>query len=206
MRITEKFPLWLRWTHWLNSVFLAGMIWSGILIYWAHRAYAPFLPDSFFRFLGVEYRLAEGLAWHFALAWLFAVNGLVYVVGLAWTGEWRSLAPTRADFRNALLVVAHDLGLRRAPPPQGKFNAAQKFAYSGVIAMGAGALITGLAIYKPKRLPWLAEALGGYQGARILHFALTAAFLAFTVVHLAQVARAGWNAFRAMVAGFEVER
>ena len=182
MRITERFPFWLRLTHWLNVVFLSGMIWSGILIYWAHQAYTPFIPPWAYASFGLSARLAEGLAWHFAMAAAFTLNGLAYVSGLAWTGEWRTLASGR-----------------------GGFNVAQRFAYSGAIALGAGSAVTGLAVYKPKTLSWLAFALGGYERARLLHFLLMSAFLGFIAVHLVQVARAGWRSVRAMIAGFEEE-
>ena len=46
--------------------------------------------------------------------------------------------------------------------------------------------------------------LGGYEWARIEHFALTILFTLFFVVHIIQVLLAGWNNFRGMVAGFEV--
>ena len=48
--------------------------------------------------------------------------------------------------------------------------------------------------------------LGGYEMARWLHFWLTMAFLGFFVIHVAQVVLAGWNNFRSMVSGFEVQR
>ena len=46
--------------------------------------------------------------------------------------------------------------------------------------------------------------LGGYEWARWEHFALTVGYVLFFVVHLAQVIRAGWNNFRAMVTGYEL--
>ncbi len=36
------------------------------------------------------------------------------------------------------------------------------------------------------------------------HFALTIGYVLFFVIHIAQVIRAGWNNFRAMVAGYEL--
>ena len=64
-------------------------------------------------------------------------------------------------------VVLHDLRIRREPLPRRKFNGAQRIAYTGVIAMGAGSLLTGLAIYKPVQLSWLTAILGGYEAARL---------------------------------------
>ncbi len=122
-----------------------------------------------------------------------------------WSGEWRSLVPTRASVGEAWQVVLHDLGLRKGPLPPAKFNHAQRIAYTGVVLMGAGSLLTGLAIYKPVQLRWLASLLGGYPAARAEHFALTIGYVLFFVIHIAQVVRAGWNNFRAMVIGVEVE-
>ena len=84
------------------------------------------------------------------------------------------------------------------------FNAAQKFAYCGVIAMGAGSLLTGLAILKPVQLSWLTSLCGGYPTARAIHFILTLGYVGFFVIHITQVIKAGWNNFRAMVTGYEV--
>jgi thiosulfate reductase cytochrome b subunit len=101
-------------------------------------------------------------------------------------------------------VTLHDFGLRRDLPPQGKYNGAQRIAYTAVLAMGCGSVATGLAIYKPTQLAWLTASVGGYEMARFLHFWLTIGYLGFFAIHVAQVVRAGWNNFRSMVAGFEV--
>ena len=90
------------------------------------------------------------------------------------------------------------------PLPRAKFNGAQRLAYTGVILMGAGSVLTGLAIYKPTQLGWLTSLLGGYEWARWEHFALMIGYVLFFIIHIAQVIRAGWNNFRAMVTGYEL--
>jgi hypothetical protein len=70
--------------------------------------------------------------------------------------------------------------------------------------MGAGSVVTGIAIYKPVQFAWLAWLLGGYEAARFEHFLLVVGYVLFFVIHISQVIRAGWNNFRAMVTGFEV--
>ena len=154
----------------------------------------------------VDHRLAEGMAWHFTFMWFFAINGLLYVAYTFWSGEWRELVPNRHTFAEAWQVVLHDLGIRKQPLPRRKFNGAQRLAYTGVIAMGAGSLLTGLAIYKPVQLAWLTTLLGGYPLARLEHFVLAVGYVAFFVIHITQVIRAGWNNFRAMVIGVEVAK
>jgi len=212
-RQAPKHPRAIRWMHWINVPLLSIMIGSGLLIYWANDEYAlrvggatlfHFFPDWFYRTLDLEGGLALGMAYHFTFMWFFAINGFCYVLYTLLSGEWRHLLPNRRTPREAWHVVLHDLRLRRAPLPPAKFNGAQRIAYTGVILMGAGSLVTGLAIYKPTQLAWLTNLLGGYSWARTEHFALTIGYVLFFIIHIAQVVRAGWNNFRAMVTGYEL--
>jgi len=201
--LAKKHPLAIRWFHWINFPLLAMMIWSGILIYWAYPAYLK-LDQTTWRALKINNRLAEGMALHFFFMWLFAGNGVLYVLYTLLSGEWRELVPRRGTLREAWQVLLHDLRIRKEPLPRVKFNGAQRIAYTSVIVMGLGSLVSGLAIYKPVQFAWLAWLFGGYQGARFVHFALTVGYVLFFLVHIAQVIRAGWNNFRAMVIGVEV--
>ena len=198
----------VRWFHWINFPLLFLMIWSGIMIYWAYPAYHagafPLFPKWLFAMLGIPFRLAEGMALHFFFMWFFVINGILYVTYTFVSGEWRYLIPRSwLAFRDAWQVVLHDLHLRSQAPPQEKYNAAQQIAYSAIILMGIGSVITGFAIYKPVQLFWLTALLGGYATARLIHFALTMGYVVFFIVHLIQVALAGWNNFRSMIIGWE---
>ena len=213
-RLEKKHPLAIRWLHWINFPLLALMIWSGILIYWAYPTYRVGVGDftlfkmnldqTTWRLLHVNNRLAEGMALHFFFMWFFTINGVLYVLYTLVSGEWRHLVPNRHSFREAIHVVMHDLHLRRDPPPARKFNGAQQIAYTAVIFMGLGSVLTGLAIYKPVNLSALTTVFGGYPMARFFHFWLTVGYVLFFLVHIAQVVRAGWNNFRAMIIGSEV--
>jgi thiosulfate reductase cytochrome b subunit len=213
-RLVEKHPLAIRWFHWVNFPVLSLMIWSGLWIYWANDIYRigwgqttlyKFFPQSFYDTFHLDHKLAQGMNWHFLLMWVFFLNGLLYVGYTIVSGEWRYLLPDRHSFREAWEVTLHDLGLRKTAPPVRKYNGAQRIAYTLVVLMGVGSLLTGLAIYKPVQFGWLTQALGGYETARFVHFVLTIGYVLFFVVHVAQVVRAGWNNFRSMVAGFEIE-
>jgi len=198
-----------RWFHWINFPLLSIMIWSGLLIYWAFPTYTlgplHFFPDWFYNAFHMKQRLAEGMALHFFFMWLFAINGVLYVAYTLISGEWRLLVPqSTSAFRDAWYVVLHDLRLRKDLPSQEKYNAAQQIAYTAIVVMGAGSLLTGLAIYKPTQLSWLAALFGGYQMARWFHFALTILYVLFFGLHVGQVLLAGWNNFRSMVSGWEV--
>jgi thiosulfate reductase cytochrome b subunit len=220
--IEYKHSLATRWMHWINFPLLFLMIYSGILIYWADSQHEGinasqvyrigaggwtlfrFFPRWFYSVFHLKFQLAQGLAYHFFFMWFFALNGVAYVTYTLLSGEWRNLVPTRESFKGAIDVVMHDLGLSNNPLPESKFNHAQRIAYTGVVLIGAGSLFTGLAIYKPSQLHFLTGLLGGYEVARWLHFWLTLGYVAFFLVHLAQVIRAGWGNFRAMVLGYRI--
>jgi thiosulfate reductase cytochrome b subunit len=106
-------------------------------------------PRWFYNDFHFKYQLAQGLAYHFFFMWFFALNGIAYVLYTFLSGEWRNLIPTRHSFAGAFHVVLHDLGLSKRPLPRQKFNDAQRIAYTSVVLMGIGSLLTGLAIYKP---------------------------------------------------------
>lgn len=203
----------MRWTHWVNFPVLAIMIWSGLFIYWANDAYGisifnftliKFFPEWFYDYFHISARLAEGMAFHFLFMWFFFINGLLYISYTVFSGAWRELLPNKNSFKEAWLVLLHDLHIRKTVPPQKKYNAAQRIAYTAIILMGMGSVITGLAIYKPVQFYWICWLCGGYHFARILHFALTIGYVFFFLIHIVQVMLAGWNNFRAVIAGFEV--
>jgi thiosulfate reductase cytochrome b subunit len=223
MRLVRKHPLAIRWFHWLNFPLLAMMVWSGILIYWANDTYRlgwgditllRFFPQGFYEAVGVVQRgadgqlhgrLAEGMAWHFLFMWFFAVNGALYFLYTLVSGQWRHLLPNRRSLAEAWQVLLHDLRLSKQAPPPSKYNGAQRIAYTVVVIMGLGSMLTGLAIYKPVQLAWLTAVFGGYQFARVLHFALTIGYVLFFLIHVMQVLRAGWNNFRGMLTGHTLE-
>jgi len=212
-QIENKHPLAIRWFHWINFPVLAIMIWSGTLIYWANDIYRigfgdktllQFYPDSFYKAFHIDGRLAEGMAWHFVFMWFFFINGAIYVLYTIISGEWKLLLPNRRSLKEAIQVTLYDFHLSKYKPAQGKYNAAQRIAYSAIIIMGMGSLISGLAIYKPVQWGWVTWICGGYTSARVIHFMLTIGYVLFFLIHVIQVIFAGWNNFRAMVTGFEV--
>lgn len=208
----KKHSFFTRAFHWLNVPILTMMIWSGLLIYWANDKYEikifgytlfHFFPKPFYVFLKVPFHLAEGMAWHFAFMWLFMLVGLLYVIYTVASGEWRELVPNKHSFKEAWQVVLHDLHLSKKELPKRKFNAAQQIAYTAVILMGAGSVLTGFAIYKPVQFNFLTAICGGYEWARAEHFILTIGYVLFFLIHIAQVIKSGWNNFQSMVTGYE---
>lgn len=222
IRLERKHPLAIRWMHWINFPVLFIMILSGIRIYWndsdnahlhPHAVYRigigsftllRIFPEPVWKALHIPWHVTQGMGDHFFFMWIFAINGMAYVLFLLFSGEWRFLVPRRESLKHAVHVLLVYLKRREGLPTQKKYNDAQRIAYTVVIAMGAGSLITGLAIYKPTQVHSITTLLGGYEWARWEHFWLTMGFCLFFVVHVLQVIRAGWNNFRGMVSGLEI--
>ncbi len=204
--------------HWINFPLLTIMIWSGLRIYWADVRdpfgfgvglvgwhWFDFLPDVVNERLGLERRLARGLAFHFTFGWLFTLNGIAYGIYTWRSREWRHLLPDRFSFKDSVQVLKHDLFIGNKPlPPQGRYNAAQRLSYTLILVLGGIAVLTGFAIYRPTQLNILTTLFGGYESARTIHFFVTISFIAFFVIHILQVIRAGWSNFASMITGYEL--
>ena len=126
----------------------------------------------------------------------------MYLGFLALTGEWRSLLFRPRDLRPALEMQLYYLRLRRDHPPQGKHNALQKAAYTGIVVLGALSVATGFAIYKPVQLSWLTALFGGYELTRYWHFVTVWIFVGFTLLHVALVLLVDPASLRGMVSGW----
>ena len=177
------------------------MIASGLQIYIAYRHFGlrgepsplpnPLDGQPIPQWARLGGWLAGGLNWHFALAWPFVITGLVYLVFLALSGEWRSLLFRPRDVGPAVAMQLYYLRLRKDHPPQGKHNALQKGAYTFIVALGAVSALSGFAIYKPVQLAWLTALFGGYELARYWHFLSVWIFVGFTLLHVAARLRGG---------------
>src|SRR6185503_4323358 len=158
-------PLVVRITHWINVFAVLVLVLSGWKIYNAAPVFESFRFPSELTLGGW---LAGALQWHFAALWLFVLNGLIYLIYGVASGHFKAallpIAPRSVwqEFKNALRGrISHDIGT---------YNAVQRAAYVGVICVLIVLLMSGLAIWKPVQFQELAAIMGGYEGARLVHF------------------------------------
>jgi thiosulfate reductase cytochrome b subunit len=183
-RWIEVHPLLVRITHWINAFAVLIMVSSGWEIYNASPLFELF---SFPRSLTLGGWLAGALQWHFAAMWLLVINGLVYVVYGILSGHFRrKLLPISP--RAMLLDVGQALRGKLAHDDLSVYNAAQRAAYVVLILAFIVLVISGLAIWKPVQLQELAALLGGYEGARLVHFIAMSLVVLIALVHVAMVA------------------
>ena len=172
-------PLIVRATHWASALAVLVMVASGWRIYNASPLFAFRFPDG----LTLGGWLAGALQWHFAAMWLFAISLLIYLVYGVVSGRFRrklwplsprALVRDGGDFLRGRL--SHD--------DLGTYNAIQKLAYIGVILALLVLLASGLAIWKPIQFQELAALMGGYEGARLVHFFAMSVVVFFVIVHV----------------------
>lgn len=176
-------PLWLRLAHWLNLLAVVVMLASGWRIYNASPLFGWRFPAD--ATLGGW--LGGALQWHFAGMWLLATNGLAYLgMNLASGRFVRRFLPLRGAAVWADLRAALRGRLTHADPRH--YNALQKSAYLFVVADLAVLVASGLVLWKSVQFPWLRDLLGGYEGARRVHFFAMAAVVAFVAGHVLMVA------------------
>ena len=182
VRLVDRHPLVVRVTHWLNAVAMLVMVSSGWQIYNA----SPLFPFTFPHAVTLGGWLGGAIAWHLAGMWLLVGNAAVYFgYGLFGGHFLRSFVPLTPRLFWRDLKEALSLRLRH---PLGDYNAVQRAAYVVVLLLGVLAVLSGLSLWKPVQLHWLASALGGYEWARRVHFFAMAGIVAFVALHLALVA------------------
>jgi thiosulfate reductase cytochrome b subunit len=171
-------PWAIRLTHWLNVPLLWILSGSGLQILTAFpslgprgRLYSwyPFqdaVPPDWLR---IGEWLAGARHWHFAFAWFLVLNAAVYLGYVVTSGEWRRrLFIPKRDTASAISALLAYLRFKKVPP-NGLYNGLQRLAYTGVVLLGILEVWSGLVLYKPVQLSWLALPLGGYDMARAIH-------------------------------------
>ncbi len=175
-------PLAIRITHWINVFALLIMTLSGWRIYNASPIFAFKIPAAFT--LGGW--LGGALQWHFAAMWLLAVNGIGYLLYGILSGHFKaSFFPLtlRAIF-NELKIAARG----KITHPAGVYNAVQRAAYIGVTGVIVVLVLSGVVIWKPVQFDALGALMGGFEGARLVHFVAMSLVVLFVAVHVVMVA------------------
>jgi len=219
------YPIWIRLTHFFNLLFLSLLVRSGIeilgghpMLYWNDHC-AP--GSEWLRFTGKKMpkdrlwtaedekqpytswlalpgrdHLGIGRYWHFtaAIGWLF--TGLIYLVLLCFSDQWRRLIPTSWQVFPGALDAALTYLRFEIPHGDGLFNPLQQLVYAAVIlVLSPLQILTGIAMSPALagRFAWYTRLFGGRQSARSLHFLGLVAFGAFTIHHVAIVIAHGFG-------------
>jgi methionine sulfoxide reductase catalytic subunit len=222
------FPAWLRITHYVNFLFLILLIRSGLQILADHpRLYwnVHCTPGTeWLRLTPIEvpkdrvwtakddsrhispwiglsgYRHTVGMArhWHFLSVLFWVGNGLLFVVLLFSTGQWKRLVPASWQIvPDAWAVFVHYVTFHLPPEPNGfyQYNALQQLSYFGVMFILAPlAMLTGPSMSPAftARFSWYPKLPGNRQVGRSIHFLVMCTFVIFIIENVAMVAMTGF--------------
>ena len=180
----------VRWTHWTWAVGIILLIGSGFQIYNHEPLFGFYFPEYLIIGNGADsFRvhnddgLAGALMVHFFAMWLLFLSLVVYLAYGLISGHFRRkflpIWPRQVlgdvlDFLRGRL--AHDLGAR---------NAVQKLLYAFAVLVMIMMVWSGLVLWKPIQYHELSVPLGGYEGARYVHFFGMAGIALFIIVHVA---------------------
>ena len=175
-------PAWLRTAHWINALSVLILVTSGWKIYTATAVMGFSFPSD----LTLGGWLGGALLWHFAAMWVLVINGSMYLV---LNGVTRRLATKFFPLSPKALVadIAAALKGRLAHADPRQYNTVQRLAYLFVMVDSVLLVISGLVLWKSVQFPLLRTLVGGYEGARLVHFAGMSALVLFVAVHLVMV-------------------
>jgi thiosulfate reductase cytochrome b subunit len=170
------FPLWIRYAHFINVIFITLLIRSGIEIlssfpklYWNDDAkpgteWIKFtkkkIPkdrlwisleeeESYSSWIALpgHKNLGLGRHWHFFSVIFWVVNGAVYYILLFTSSEWPRLVPTSWSIIPEALNTAMVYASFQFPPPGDPYNPLQQLMYFGVVfLLGPFMIATGAAM------------------------------------------------------------
>ena len=176
-------PGWLRAMHWLNAVAVLVLMMSGWRIYNATAFLGFTIPAG--ATLGGW--LGGALQWHFAAMWVLFFNGLLYLAfNVATRRLFRKFFPLSLGGVLSDLRAALKGKLAHADPAH--YNMVQRLAYLFVMLDSVLIVLSGLVLWKSVQFPLLRSLMGGYEGARLVHFYAMAALAGFVVIHIVMVA------------------
>ena len=150
-----RFPLVVRLTHWLALPLVVVMALTGLEIL---HAYPHFGSPG------------ETYLWAFdAPGFLRLGDGVAAARRLHLWVAWFLVG-------NAIVYLGY-LTVRRA------WSRLRAPIYLVAVALGVAEVISGLVLWKPVQLRHLGVVVGGYEGARLVHFAGLVGLVLFVVVH-----------------------
>jgi thiosulfate reductase cytochrome b subunit len=165
--------LWAKIFHWVNIISLILMIVSGLQIYNANPVFGGRAGWDFPQLVVLGGGLAGGRDWHFAIMWIYALNLLGYGLYILITRRWQHRFASGGDLKAA----------RVSQNEKRKNYAWHRLVYTGIIPILVLAIVSGLAMYKPVQLHWLAGLFGNWQTLRTVHFITVPIVLLFTFLH-----------------------
>jgi thiosulfate reductase cytochrome b subunit len=171
--ISPKQDLFIKLSHGITIVSLVIMIMSGLQIYNANPVFGGRDGWHFPDYLLLGKWLAGGRDWHFAAMWVFSMNLLIYGIYIGLTRRWKKRFAAESDLQ----------AIKVGQNAKRKNYAWHRLVYTGIIPVLLLAIASGLAMYQPAQLPWLATLFGDWQTLRTIHFLTVPIVIVFVLVH-----------------------
>jgi Ni/Fe-hydrogenase b-type cytochrome subunit len=206
-RAVYEHPFIVRLCHWLNTIALFVMVGSGLQIFRAFPSFGAKIPERDLIHWPHEFAiggwLGGALQWHLTFMWIYLGTGLLYIGYQIFSGNYKQVLFRHRDVPGVWPMVKHYFFFGEKPLLREAYNPLQKQAYTAAIILGALSVVTGFAVWKPVQFSWLAWMMGGFNYARVWHFAVMWAMLVFVLGHLVMVILHGWDNFVSMLTGWK---
>lgn len=202
-------PWPVRFSHWVNTAALFVMTGSGLQIFRAFPSFGAKIPQkdllNWPKAFAIGGWLGGALQWHLTFMWIYIATGLFYLGYEIFSGNYRQVLFGPKDASGVWPMARHYFFFGAKPAAVETYNPLQKLAYTSAIILGVLSVLTGIVIWKPIQFSWLAWLMGGFHLARVWHFVVMWAIVAFVFGHLVMVVLHGWNNFMSMLTGWKTD-
>ena len=199
----------VRFSHWINTIALFVMTGSGLQIFRAFPSFGVKIPENDLlnwpKAFAIGGWLGGALQWHLTFMWIYIATGLFYLGYQVLSGNYGQVLFVPKDVSGVWPMARHYFFFGPKPDALDVYNPLQKLAYTSAMVLGVLSVVTGIAIWKPVQFSWLAWLMGGFHLARVWHFVVMWAIVAFVFGHLVMVVLHGWNNFMSMLTGWKTD-
>jgi Ni/Fe-hydrogenase 1 B-type cytochrome subunit len=170
--------------HWAHLLSFFVLIFTGLEIHAHTTVVGTFEMTRQVHFIVMEIFIATAVI---RIYWAFFGRGSASLGSLKRTRDYKFFAMHKQDWKDLGPWLKYYLFMRKTKPYTEKYNPLQKLSYLVLFPLFIVLMaLTGFALWEPTQeaFSWVANILGGLNGARLWHYEIMWVFIALFMVHL----------------------
>lgn len=170
--------------HWLHLLSFFVLIATGLVIHAHSDVFGPVGLDRQIHFIVMFVFVLTTIT---RIYWAFFGAGSANAGGLVRVRDYHHFGMGVQDWKLLPSWIAYYTFIRKTKPPIVKYGALQKITYMVLFPLGILVMaLSGFAMWEPSMpyFTWFANAFGGQDGVRLMHYETMWILIVFFMIHL----------------------